>query len=778
MGVYDKGMKKFTRASFIAFALILTLAFAGGLFDTSVAMADQVESFYLDYADGEFVLTRTATAEELYRSTDCDPSLILSAIEGIVGVGGEFDFDLIAPEISVVASTGTTQAYSTKKDNFLFSATATHIFDQVRKPDGYTPVNSESGYGWGYSVEDGEEIALGSYGQNLAFGMNKAHGKYTIYAYGTVSLELGGKVFTSTGKSQGVEIEISKTDITLDDIDKNALLTTQTYGVTVADIVGSLNTPSRGNHTITLVDSALADSVLTVGTHEIDVVYTVGSWTDGVFVANDSINTLETTLTITIEPCMVRVLIYNIKILEGSDADIEYLILTTLPVGFKVSDLGLEFWLEDGNGAKVDGSAVGKYTIYGSSSNGNFNVIFTNIENKDDQNQWYSKWATLTVCPKTLTASDGNFIYTLSRYEGFELGDKLILSSGVGGGTTIKIYNGTSSVDYENLDLTIERKDQNTTSILMYVDGQWETVGFDENGKITVKYSTKNAGKFALKFEEKGNQTDDDNNGVIAGVSIGVAVLLLVAVVVFVVLSKKKKKWDADDNNDNGGNDGKAESEVVEESAMTEDISTQAESTLLQQSQPTEQKAELTLEEKYALHPEFVPTPTVEEAFKGVEAEDNTEDEKDNDESAEEGKITFKSKILSASVENRAIYNALKNKLLSYRGIKSRVVNGGDYFRRPGKQIVKIIFIGKTIRLALALNPEDYDYNLYHQKDRGNMKKYADTPMFVKVQSLLGVRRAYKLIADLMEKEGVKENKKAKGDDHLYNLTYDTSAEE
>ena len=106
------------------------------------------------------------------------------------------------------------------------------------------------------------------------------------------------------------------------------------------------------------------------------------------------------------------------------------------------------------------------------------------------------------------------------------------------------------------------------------------------------------------------------------------------------------------------------------------------------------------------------------------------------------------------------------------------MVNGGDYFRRPGKQIVKIIFIGKTIRLALALNPQDYDYNLYHQKDRGNMKKYADTPMFVKVQSLLGVRRAVKLISDLMEKEGVKRNKKYIPDDFMYDLTYGVDGEE
>jgi hypothetical protein len=57
------------------------------------------------------------------------------------------------------------------------------------------------------------------------------------------------------------------------------------------------------------------------------------------------------------------------------------------------------------------------------------------------------------------------------------------------------------------------------------------------------------------------------------------------------------------------------------------------------------------------------------------------------------------------------------------------------------------------------------------------MKKYFDTPMFVKVQSLLGVRRAFKLIADLMEKEGVKPSKQPQYDDYLYSLTYDNSEE-
>lgn len=144
-----------------------------------------------------------------------------------------------------------------------------------------------------------------------------------------------------------------------------------------------------------------------------------------------------------------------------------------------------------------------------------------------------------------------------------------------------------------------------------------------------------------------------------------------------------------------------------------------------------------------------------EEYDDAQEKADRTEERKDA-----RRKITFVSKMKATSVENHAIYNAVKNELLSYRGIHSRVVAGGDYFRKRGKQLAKIVLIGRTLRLALALDPADYDYNIYHQRNRGGMKKYADTPMFVKIRSRVGVYRASKLIADMMGREKKKKNKK------------------
>lgn len=161
-------------------------------------------------------------------------------------------------------------------------------------------------------------------------------------------------------------------------------------------------------------------------------------------------------------------------------------------------------------------------------------------------------------------------------------------------------------------------------------------------------------------------------------------------------------------------------------------------------------------------------TPSLESLFpdeKSDALEEEYDDAQEKADRAEESKdarrkITFVSKMKATSVENHAIYNAVKNELLSYRGIHSRVVAGGDYFRKRGKQLAKIVLIGKTLRLALALDPADYDYNIYHQRNRGGMKKYADTPMFVKIRSRVGVYRASKLIADMMGREKKKKNKK------------------
>ena len=758
---------------------------------------DDVEVFVFDYDNNEFILTRKSTGDVVYRSAQYVINDIVGQIKGIVGEDGDYDIEIPAPVITVVNNGAREQDYS-KENLFSFSASTSHPFDNVHNMTGYTAVTT-NGYTWQFSYAGGAEAKFGGSSGNVAFGANFSSGTYEIFAYATVILKLDGKEFYATGKSEALEVVINKGSVS---VDKNKLIVSGfTYGETVSGIIESINTTNKKEYIFVLPEGEEAtisgDTVLDACAtnqdyHGVLVYYVLGEWVGDEFVENASVDPVLVSIQINIRKKSVRILVHDQTKREGDvalnfDQWWEYIAPFAPHDGVTAEDLGIEFWLETEDGQVADGTTPGAYVIKGKHSNSNYSVLFLTEETAEKND--YSRWATLTVRKAVITASDDNFNYILTRNGGFDAGDELVVADSNNGGKTLKIYNDVASVEYDDLTLIIERKDESITSVMLYIDGQWTEVQFDDNGKITMSYSTAgdNASNFGIKLVEPTAPTtepEEDKTLVIVLASLGILLGLFCCIGVPILGKYRKKKEDTpldicDDTSVDplkvGSKEEKTEKDS-ETSLSNEKKEENIEENCSKEVEP-EEKAPLTLEDKYALHPEFNPTPSVEDAFKGVENDDAVEDEKEADENAEEGKITFKSKLLSASIENKAIYNALKNNLLSYKGVKSRVVNGGDYFRRPGKQLVKIIFIGKTMRLALALNPDDYDYNIYHQKNRGNMKKYADTPMFVKVQSLLGVRRAYKLIADLMEKEGVTALKESKYDDHIYNLTFDNDAE-
>ena len=756
---------------------------------------DGTEVFLFDFVDGEFILTRKSTDEVIYRRNTYAIDLMLQEIEAIVGVEGEYELEIPTPTITVeTINGGSAQSYSQEENKFSFTATATHPFDNAGLMDGYSKVNNSSGFNWTFARNGGAETEIVGHGQTVDFGRNNAYGNYNIYAYGKVSLEFDGKVFYAEGKSTAVEIEIQKASGEDIKIDEDTLIARRrVYGQTVEDIVESKNSPSNLTYKLEVAEPEMGgtpkDTILDVNIdgedfHGILVYYVAGQWQGDTFIPNESVDKVLVTLNVNIIKREVRILINNQKIKVGDDVRMDdiWQYVVAPPAGVKSSDLGIGLHLETEEGDEVESSNLdaGVYYIRGSYTNTNYNVVFLDYDNKDNLDTYTSKRGIVKVCPIELSTSDDNFIYTVKatadRY--FEVEDQLKLVDGKDGGKTLKIYNGDKAMEYDNLVLVIERKKAETATILLYVDGQWKEYNFDEKGQVTISYSTKGDGadNFGVK-QYVAPAPEEDKTWAIIGAVIAMLVGLFFCVGTPLITkhSKKKKEEFMDVCDDKSVDPLKVNEEEapVEENEDENAQNAENEDKVDKTEDKTTEKTKLTLEERYALHPEFVPTPSVEDAFKGVETEENTDDDKDVDEAIDEGKITFKSKMLGASVENKAIYNALKNELLSYKGVKSRVVNGGDYFRRPGKQIVKIIFIGKTIRLALALNPDDYDYNIYHQKNRGTMKKYFDTPMFVKVQSLLGVKRALKLISDLMEKEGLKPDKKHQYDDHLYNLTYE-----
>ena len=119
-------------------------------------------------------------------------------------------------------------------------------------------------------------------------------------------------------------------------------------------------------------------------------------------------------------------------------------------------------------------------------------------------------------------------------------------------------------------------------------------------------------------------------------------------------------------------------------------------------------------------------------------------------------RIPFEQRILEADKDLQNIYNELKNYILSY-GVKSRISNSGDTFRLHRKTYVKITVAGKSLKLYLALNPEDYKDSTIPVSDAGHKDTYAEIPLVFKVKSALSVRRAKDLIAAAMETDGLEQ---------------------
>ena len=82
----------------------------------------------------------------------------------------------------------------------------------------------------------------------------------------------------------------------------------------------------------------------------------------------------------------------------------------------------------------------------------------------------------------------------------------------------------------------------------------------------------------------------------------------------------------------------------------------------------------------------------------------------------------------------------------------------------------KMVMGRKTFKLFLSLDPNEFNTNIYHQKDMSHKKIYASVPMLVRVKSELGLKRALTLITILMEKNNVIKNPKYQEKDYLEEL--------
>lgn len=101
-------------------------------------------------------------------------------------------------------------------------------------------------------------------------------------------------------------------------------------------------------------------------------------------------------------------------------------------------------------------------------------------------------------------------------------------------------------------------------------------------------------------------------------------------------------------------------------------------------------------------------------------------------------------------------YQELKDYMLSYKSVSSRVSKRCDSYRAHCEFIARVFVTGKSLKIYLPLDPTDPDLGRYPHVDVSYKKTINETPFSFKVNSKLAVKRAKELIDMVCEEKGLK----------------------
>ncbi len=114
-------------------------------------------------------------------------------------------------------------------------------------------------------------------------------------------------------------------------------------------------------------------------------------------------------------------------------------------------------------------------------------------------------------------------------------------------------------------------------------------------------------------------------------------------------------------------------------------------------------------------------------------------------------KKNFAQKLLEADAIIQENYDELKNILLSYRKVKSRISNTADTFNLGRTKLAKLSVSGKSLKLYLNLDFNEVESRL-KCRDASETKAYEEVPVFLRIRSLRAMKNAKYLIGKLAER--------------------------
>lgn len=138
---------------------------------------------------------------------------------------------------------------------------------------------------------------------------------------------------------------------------------------------------------------------------------------------------------------------------------------------------------------------------------------------------------------------------------------------------------------------------------------------------------------------------------------------------------------------------------------------------------------------------------------------------------------SFIARIIQSSDEQKDYYGRIKTALLSYAKVNSSLGWSSERFNKGRETVARLKIRGKTLCLYLALAPSEYKTSVYHHVDVSDNKSMRGTPLMVKIKSPLGVKKAIRLIDEMLEAMGAIKRNKATERDYAAMYPYESIEE-
>ncbi len=115
----------------------------------------------------------------------------------------------------------------------------------------------------------------------------------------------------------------------------------------------------------------------------------------------------------------------------------------------------------------------------------------------------------------------------------------------------------------------------------------------------------------------------------------------------------------------------------------------------------------------------------------------------------------FEGLLRTSSAEIKARYRGVMNEFMRFAKLGTKRSFRQERIYAGRKTLALLLFRGKTLCIALALDPKQYENTKYRGIDKSDKKRFVKTPMLVKLSSARKLKYAVELIDKLAEINGI-----------------------